>query len=296
VQLKEAAALGEHLDDLDGETRELEAKLTALDEKEIGIDYQRSRKNEGDRKTRDLRYGYLRGQVAGWAAEFERVTQITGVRFGEGKSDAVDKVVHLYSANELRNKSLFKFVTEDVVLQTETLEAELAEESAQATRLEAEQAAADTEDAKMAQQRLEASEAQHRLDANLEKATKAVDEILPLVDKLGLQVMDKVGVKLPQHMEGVPVAPPTVEPFLNLLEEATHTIMNQADQIVRARAPPPPANEEEAKERALQPPEVVSHTLGLLRAATAQRVLASAKDASKLLHNDSSERLLTQMG
>ena len=79
-------------------------------------------------------------------------------------------------------------------------------------------------------------------------------------------------------------------------ETAPHTIMNQADQIVRARAPPPPANEEEAKERALQPPEVVSHTLGLLRAATAQRVLASAKDASKLLHNDSSERLLTQMG
>lgn len=87
---------------------ELEARLTALDEQMKRLDYESHRNATKDGQQRNLKYGYLRGQVGGWAAEFERVTAITGVRFGDGKSDAVDKVVHLYSANELRNKSLFK--------------------------------------------------------------------------------------------------------------------------------------------------------------------------------------------
>ena len=68
-----------------------------------------------------------------------------------------------------------------------------------------------------------------------------------------------------------------------------------SSQLVQARAPPVPQTEEEEKEFAKAPPEVMSDSLAILRSATQSRTLAVAKDASKMLQNDSSERLL-QMG
>lgn len=296
MQVKEAAALDAELEDLDAVHRDLDGKLTSLDElaKRMEYDAQRSGFDEG--QTRNLKYGYLRGQVAGWAAEFERVTAITGVRFGEGKSDAVDKVVHLYSANELRNKSLFKFVTEDVVLQTDTLANDLEAEEGLATQIEAEQASRDSGDAFAKQSAIDAVEAEEHLVEQLEKAGKAVDEVLPKVEKLGYTVMAASEVSVPQHMEGTALQGATVPAFLALLEDGLHRLLSRSSAIVAARAPPEPADEEEAKAMALLPPEVVSDTLATCRALSAQRTLASGKDAARMLHNDSSERLLTQMG
>ena len=106
MQLKEASAIDESLSELDAEHRELDARMQSLDERERRLEYEEANAAHRDGLKRKTKIGYLRGQVEGWAAEFERVTAITGVKFGEGKSDAVDKVVQQYSANELRNRSL----------------------------------------------------------------------------------------------------------------------------------------------------------------------------------------------
>ena len=293
MQLKEAAALTETLDELDAETKELEERLQGLDEQATRMAYTAQRHNFSDGQSRNLKYGYLRGQVAGWAAEFERVTSITGVRFGEGKSDAVDKVVSIYSANELRNKSLFKFVTEECTLQEETLQAEVLAEEAAAERLEAEIIAHDAKDASDAASRIEASEAQQALDTKLDAAERAVESIMPVVEKFGLFAMDAASVELPQHLQGKSLSPPEVTEFLALLEDSLGALLSRASHVVRARAPPPPDfDEEEDKFKEPEPEPEVSATLQVLRDVSAQRDLPQGKNASKLLHNDSSERLL----
>ena len=296
MQLKEAAALTETLEELDAETGELNARMQGLDEQSTRIAYANKRKGFTDAQSRNLKYGYLRGQVAGWAAEFERVTSITGVRFGEGKSDAVDKVVSIYSANELRNKSLFKYVTEECVKQAEALQAEVDQDEALAARLEAEQVAGDAKDAQDAASRIVRAEMEEHLSSRLEVADKAVSAILPLVEKLGLYTMDATSVTLPQHLQGKTISSPEVPEFLALLEDSLGALISRASSIVRARAPPPPDPEEEEeriKRGQLPEPEPeVSATLAVLRSCVAQRDLPQGKNASKLLHDDSSERLL----
>ena len=295
MQLKEAAELAEKLEELDEETKHLEAQLHALDEQATRLSYQAMREGFKDSEARQLRYGYLRGQVAGWAAEFERVTQITGVRFGEGKSDAVDKVVSIYSQNELRNKSQFKYVTEELVGKIETLQAELAAEENEAKVIEAEQAAHEEGDASASARSIEASETQMHLASQLERACSHVENVLPLVEKLGIEAMHAANQAMPQHLDGKALAPPTVPAFLELLEDALDAVMNRALHVVSERKPPEPVTEEEVRAAEEAPPEVVTPTLALLRAATAQRTLPAGAAATKLLHNDSSERLL-QMG
>lgn len=63
-----------------------------------------------------------------------------------------------------------------------------------------------------------------------------------------------------------------------------------------ARAPPEPDEPEpESAPKYAQPepePEVISDTLRTLRGVTQQRALPPGKTAAKLLHKDSSERLL----
>ena len=296
MQLKEAAALTETIEELDNETRELEAKLQGLDEKETRLAYTAQRHDFENQEQRQLKYGYLRGQVLGWAAEFERVTSITGVRFGEGKSDAVDKVVSIYSANELRNKSLFKFVTEDVVMQTETLQVEVQAEEEMAAKLEAEQAAQDASDAAAVAKRIETAEAEQHLDERLIVASKAVEGVLPLVEKLGLGMMSAAEIKMPQHMEGKDLGAPNVLEFLALIEDSFGSLFTTASLIVAARAPPAPTEEEEEERKKSykepEPEPEVTPTLAVLRAVAAQRDLPQGKGASKMLHNDSSERLL----
>jgi len=294
MQLKEAATLTETIEELDVETRELESRLQGLDEQTKRLAYTQQRTDFATQNSCQLKYGYLRGQVLGWAAEFERVTSITGVRFGDGKSDAVDKVVSIYSANELRNKSLFKFVTEDVVRQTEALQVEVTEAEELAAKLEAEQTAQDTDDANAAAKRIETADNARHLDERLQVAGKAVEGILPLVEKLGLGMMSAANVTMPQHLEGKSLGAPSVPEFLALIEDAFGTLLSTASLIVRARAPPVPDPEEEEKNSYKEPepePEV-SPTLSVLRSVSAQRDLPQGKNASKMLHNDSSERLL----
>ena len=293
MQLKEAAELGEKLTELDDETRELETRLHSLDEQATRLHFAGLRDATHSEQQRSLKYGYLRGQVAGWAAEFERVTAITGVRFGEGKSDAVDKVVSIYSANELRNKSLFKYVTEDIEGHKDSLQTELAAEEAAAIALEAEHVAHDAADAAASAKSLESSEAEAHLVHQLERASAGVEAILPLVEKLGLSCMDATSTLLPQHMAGQSLAPPTVPAFLALLEDALHKVLGRATTVVSARAPPVPQTEEEQKAFDLLPPEVVSDTLAILRGAVKARTLAKGKDDGKMMQNESSERLLS---
>ena len=189
-------------------------------------------------------------------------------------------------------RSLFKFVTEDVVLQEETLQQELATEEALAAQLESEQVAHDAADAAQQTKRVGDVDAGAHLVTQLAKASESVDAVLPLVERLGLLCMEASKISLPQHMQGQAVAPPAVPAFLAFMEDALHAVMNRAKAVVQARAPRKPETEEEAKAFALQPPEEVSPTLAILRGAAGQRVLASGKDAAKMLHNDSSERLL----
>ena len=53
----------------DAETGELNARMQGLDEQATRIAYANKRKGFTDAQSRNLKYGYLRGQVAGWAAE-----------------------------------------------------------------------------------------------------------------------------------------------------------------------------------------------------------------------------------
>jgi len=297
MQLKEAAHLGDQLDDLDTETRELEARLDGLDELEKRLDFKAKREASEDAQLRMLKSGYLRGQVAGWAAEFERVTSITGVRFGEGKSDAVDKVLSIYSANELRNKSLFKFVTEDIVLQTETLQAELATEEMRAEHLQAEAAARDVADAQHAAALIDVNEREVVVARQLQTANASVEAVLPVVEKAGALVLEGVAAQLPHHLQGKALAPNAVPEYLALLEDALDELLRRAAGIVVARAPPLIQEVEDGSSptprgmAVLVEPEVAP-TLRTLRSLTRQRKLASSKNATTLLHSDSSEHLM----
>ena len=145
----------------------------------------------------------------------------------------MDKVVSIYSANELRNKSLFKFLSEDIVTQTETLQQELATEEELARQLETEQRDRDAADAAASARAMDSTDSDVHLVHQLEKASHGVDEILPLVEKLGLTVMDFAGKSLPQHMEGKALGPPTVSPFLALLEDAFHEMEGKAKAVRR---------------------------------------------------------------
>lgn len=275
-----------------------------------------------------MKCGYLHGQVAGWAAEFERVTAITGVRFNEGKSDAVDKVtvhkrslprfglrscdvdsrlsfakvVSIYSANELRNKSLFKFVTEDIESQKEALQVALENEEMLAAALEAEQTAHDTADAAADAERISAGEAGEHLEWQLGQASKGVDAILPILNKLGLATFDSAGLSMPQHMKDKELGPQAVPAFLALLEDALHAVLNSAAIVVHARAPPAPEESDEVVEtkgtsKSLLPlakgfDEGVTANLALLRRLSSPKHLMTARGAESVLHNDSSEPLL----
>lgn len=302
MQLKEAAALGEQLNELDGETRELEARLAGLDEQATRRQYMSMRESTEEAEARRLKCGYLHGQVAGWAAEFERVTAITGVRFNEGKSDAVDKVVSIYSANELRNKSLFKFVTEDIESQKEALQVALENEEMLAAALEAEQTAHDTADAAADAERISAGEAGEHLEWQLGQASKGVDAILPILNKLGLATFDSAGLSMPQHMKDKELGPQAVPAFLALLEDALHAVLNSAAIVVHARAPPAPEESDEVVEtkgtsKSLLPlakgfDEGVTANLALLRRLSSPKHLMTARGAESVLHNDSSEPLL----
>ena len=245
---------------------------------------------EGNNRT--LKYGYFKGQVGGWAAEFEKVTNVTGVRFGEeGKSDAVSKVVQLFSSNELRNSTLFKFVTEDNELQKEMLQAEVDALEAEEAKLQFEINAQMDADTAQQYKGMLGGDLEEHLEHQLAAANKQVDAILPKVEVIGTTLMEMAGVNLPQHMEGKPLDGMTVPPFLALLEDALGEVQGRMKAIVVARAPPVPRDEEEAEAMAKLPPEVVSPTLAVLREAAAKKQLASGKNAEKMLHHDSSELL-----
>jgi len=99
-------------------------------------------------------------------------------------------------------------------------------------------------------------------------------------------------------MDGVALMPPMVPDYLSLIEDRLTETLNAASSIVAARAPPQPedGDEHEAEGRgrsAPPPPEdpPPSDALLQLRALTKPKALPSAK-GSKILHNDSSERLL----
>jgi len=288
MQLREAAALDEQLELLSAEHRELDDKLQQLEERDVRQEYALQKFGREDKDKRERRLGYLRGQVAGWAAEFERVTAITGVKFGDGKSDAVDKVVSIFSANELRNKSLFQYVTEDVVLQTETLEAELGAELALVAKLEAEQATADAAHAASATSTMVAVEALAVFEKQLEHMSRAVDTVIPNVEMIGMAV----DLQLPQHIsEKLPLAPPSVPEFLAIFEDKLHVILNTARHVVNRRAPLDPGTDENGRPKTPPPEPTPSDTLLILRSLVHRKTLTSGK-SNALMHKDSSERLL----
>ena len=141
VQLREAAALQHALQQLDDEHDALEQRLEELHERGKQQHYMQLRGGRDAGESRALRYGFLRNQAAGWAQEFARITEMTGVAFGAETEaepvaqDAVEKVVAIYSEKEARNASLFKFVTEDVTRQKEGLMADIAQLQAEEGRL-----------------------------------------------------------------------------------------------------------------------------------------------------------------
>ena len=126
MQLRDAAALLEDEKRQDDERERLEGQLFRLDETAKRAEYMRGRalRLSGDKC--EQRIGFLQEQLGGWSEDFQRVTDITGVSFGAGRRDAVDKVLAIYSEKEGRNASLYKYVTEDVVVEVERLEREVA--------------------------------------------------------------------------------------------------------------------------------------------------------------------------
>jgi len=288
MQLREAAALDEQLAELGAEHHELDNKLQTLEERDVRHSYQMMQSQRQDHERRNNKLGYLQQKLAGWAAEFERVTAVTNVKFGDGKTDAVNKVLEIFTANELRNKSIFKYVTEDVTKQIEALETALEAERALEAKLDAEQAAIDDADRAAAVSAALAMDGQAAFEKHLEHMSRAVESILPTVEAVG----SAVHLELPQHMaEKLPLAPPSVPEFLAILEDQLDQIVNTARQIVTERAPPPPEMDENGRPKTPPPEPTPSDSLVVLRGLVHPKTLASGKN-NVLLHKDSSERLL----
>ena len=92
-------------------------------------------------------------------------------------------------------------------------------------------------------------------------------------------------------MEGQPLGAPSVPEFLALLEDKFHKTLSSATSLVRARTVDAPEEDEDGRAPEAPAPYATS-SIETLHSVTKQRALASGKPASKLMHKDSSERLL----
>jgi len=277
MQLREASALNEQLAELDDEHERLEGNLNKLSELMKRTEFQRLRGGRKEDETRERRYGFLRQQGEGWQAEFARVTEITGVSFDEGRRDAVEKVVAIYREKEARNKSLYKYVTEEAVQELETVDANVARLQAEATQREAEAAVREESAAKESLLATEADKYEET-EAAMLKNEGTVDAVLPLWEKLGGQLQ----VVLPRHMEGKALSLVTLSEYLTAVEEALDSKISDAHGIVRARAPPPPPEEEEGSLRKTPEPIIDSDTLVLVKMFIKPRELSTYDPAAKL--------------
>ena len=237
----------------------------------------------------ERRQAYLRGQVAGWASEFARVTAITNGEvsgFGDAHSDAVARVLDIYNSNERRNRSLFAYVSNDVAELTASLEAELAAEEEQCAHLEAQIAHADAMDAAATAAAMTTADSLAAFEKELDTRAKSVNALLPAVELIGRAVE----VELPQHIkEKLPLGVPSVPEYLALFEDKLHTVLHAARAIVAVRAPPEPEMDENGRPKTPPPEPTPSEALVVLRGLVHRKVLASGRHNS--LRNTSKSEL-----
>ena len=305
VQLREAAALQVTLRELDEKHAMLEAKLEGLHERQKQQEYTKMRSGRDGGEARALKFGFLRSQAGGWAGEFERITQITGVSFGteaaaeaeaeaEGEAggeratpasagpalegDAVEKVVAIYSEKEARNASLFKFVTEDVTRQKEGLMADIAQLQAEEGRLletvrlvQAQAAAASAPSSPAPKGGEEEGEEGGSPSPPSSPAERLALQASAWHASLeaSLAIFDglgrEMGLRLPEHMQGKGCSLTTYPEFLSLLEQQMHDTFDSALRLATHPAPPQPAEE--------GAPAEPRPTLELLKSWTQPRLL-----------------------
>jgi hypothetical protein len=305
VQLREAAALQVTLRQLDDDHDMLEDKLEGHHERQKQQEYSKLRGGRDGGESRALKFGFLRSQAGGWAGEFERITEMTGVSFGveaegegeaggedhpvasagyAGQQDAVEKVVAIYSEKEARNASLFKFVTEDVTRQKEGLMSDIAklraeeEQLLEALRLVQAQAAvvsapsSPTPKGGEGEGEGEGEEGGPPLPPP-SPAGRLAQEVTAWHSSLeaSLSIFDtlgrEMGIPFPEHMQGKGCSLTTYPEFLSLLEQQMHDTFDSALHL--ATHPAPPQAAEEGAPAAADPRE----TLELLKSWTQPRQL-----------------------
>ena len=304
VQLREAAALQVTLRQLDDEHGMLEGKLEGLHERQKQQQYTKLRSGRDGGESRALKFGFLRSQAGGWAGEFERITEMTGVSFGAeaepepeaeaggedlslasagyaGQQDAVEKVVAIYSEKEARNASLFKFVTEDVTRQKEGLMSDIArlhaeeEQLLEALRLVQAQAAAVSAPSSPSPKGGGEGEGEDGGAPSLPSspAGRLAQQVTAWHSSLeaSLSIFDtlgrEMGIPLPEHMQGKGCSLTTYPEFFSLLEQQMHDTFDSALHL--ATHPAPPQSAEEGAPAAADPRE----TLELLKGWTQPRLL-----------------------
>ncbi|KAL3927471.1 MAG: hypothetical protein SGPRY_002809 [Prymnesium sp.] len=275
VQLREAQALNEQLTELHEEQESLDSKLNAIDEELKRTEFKRVKGMRKQEETRERRFGFLQQQSEGWQVEFARVTDITGVSFNDGRRDAVDKVVAIYREKEARNKSLYKYVTEDVVMQMEKVEHELLQLQQEAAMREA---GAVESEASSKGNEASSTEVDKYVEMETLRARSEMtfETLIPLLEKLGCFLE----ISLPRHMVGKPLTPVTLEAFLTRLEEAMDEKIAAAHHICRARQAKSAPEEDGARKST----EIVSQsrTLALIKEFIKPKVLPTYIPASKL--------------
>ncbi|KAL1514615.1 hypothetical protein AB1Y20_003709 [Prymnesium parvum] len=277
LQLREAQTLHEQLSELDEEHERLEGNLNAIQEHLKRTEFQRVRGGRKEEETRERRFGFLREQCEGWQAEFARVTDITGVSFSQGRRDAVEKVVAIYREKEARNKSLYKYVTEDVVVEMEKVEEEVSRLQQEASLREA--ALAEPDDLASAADvpASDTGKPEERVGV-ISGVEATIEAVLPLFEQLG----GVLNVSLPRHMQGKPLTLMTLEPFLTHMEEAMDDAISAAHCICRARQPPPPPGEEEGTARKAPATISDSESLVIVKNFVKPRKLSTYDPAAKL--------------
>lgn len=284
IQLREATQLDEELAALDEQHDHLDSSLEELEEVAKRNAYATKRSLRLANAGLDVKHGLLQEQLGQWARDFERVTQITGVSFGESDTiahGAVERVVANYLEKEARNSSLYKYVTEDVRDEAAQLEVELKAELELEQELEA---AASRRTAASAMQTSPKSLKPEKddgdsIDDETDPAASAAEAQLQEALSFLARISSEIELQLPTSAaiamdKGESISITALPQGLSSLEDALDKKFAVASQLATAweEANPPTSNVEEA------PPE----SIAVLRALTAPRAISRYNPSLKL--------------
>ena len=201
---------------------------------------------------------------------------------------AVEKVVAIYREKEARNKSLYKYVTEEMDTGVKAVEAELAELLAEEAQLQAAAAekapptAPTTEEGVAAEGTGGAgwpASSGAALESRVEQLEAQLETVLPVLEKTGAALE----FEAPQSMDGKGLTLINLGAYLTALEDTLGDKLGLASGICAARLPPPPEEDEEGSAPVRRPPEPEdTPSLSLLKEFVKPRSLSTYNPAATL--------------